>query len=82
IVGELEQKTAGMTNQQKAATLSTLFGAEAFKNWAALMKVGGEELGKITDGLVHADGAAKKMADTMSNNLSGKWDEFKSKLEG
>lgn len=82
IVGELEQKTAGMTNQQKAATLSTLFGAEAFKNWAALMKVGGAELGKITDGLVHADGAAKKMADTMSNNLSGKWDEFKSKLEG
>ncbi|MED2753720.1 phage tail tape measure protein [Bacillus thuringiensis] len=82
IVGELEQKTAGMTNQQKTATLATLFGAEAFKNWAALMKVGGEELGKITDGLVHADGAAKKMADTMSNNLSGKWDEFKSKLEG
>ncbi|PRT05243.1 phage tail tape measure protein [Bacillus thuringiensis] len=82
LVSELEQKTAGMTNQQKAATLSTLFGAEAFKNWAALMKVGGEELGRMTDGLVHADGAAKKMADTMSNNLSGKWDEFKSKLEG
>ncbi|TNO99975.1 phage tail tape measure protein [Bacillus cereus] len=82
LVSELEQKTAGMTNQQKAATLSTLFGAEAFKNWAALMKVGGEELGRMTDGLVLADGAAKKMADTMSNNLSGKWDEFKSKLEG
>ncbi len=82
LVSELEKKTAGMTNQQKAATLSTLFGAEAFKNWAALMKVGGEELGRMTDGLVLADGAAKKMADTMSNNLSGKWDEFKSKLEG
>ncbi|PEW95847.1 phage tail tape measure protein [Bacillus cereus] len=82
IVGELEGKMGNMTNQQKAATLSTLFGAEAFKNWAALMKVGGKELENMTNGLVNSDGAAKKMADTMSNNLSGKWDEFTSKLEG
>ena len=82
IVGELESKMGGMTNQQKAATLSTLFGAEAFKNWAALMKVGGTELENMTQGLVKSDGAAKSMADTMSNNLSGKWDEFTSKLEG
>ena len=42
IIKELEDKTGSMTNQQKSATLTTLFGAEAYKNWAALMQEGSE----------------------------------------
>lgn len=82
IIKELEDKTGSMTNQQKSATLTTLFGAEAYKNWAALMQEGSEELEKNTKALEKADGAAAKMAKTMNDNLKGKWIEFTSALEG
>lgn len=82
IIGELEKGMGGMTEQQKTATLQTIFGAEAFKNWAALLKTGSDKLRENTQALKESDGAAKKMADTMNDNLIGKWDSFKSKLEG
>ncbi|MDP7981039.1 phage tail tape measure protein [Bacillus multifaciens] len=82
MIKELEDKTNKMTNQQRSATLTTLFGAEAYKNWAALLQAGSGYLEENTKALEHADGAAKKMADTMTNNLKGKWDEFTSALEG
>ncbi|PEO71173.1 phage tail tape measure protein [Bacillus wiedmannii] len=82
IIKELEDKTGSMTAQQKSATLTTLFGAEAYKNWAALLQAGSGYLAENTKALENADGAARKMADTMTNNLKGKWDEFTSALEG
>ncbi|HFK1785925.1 TPA: phage tail tape measure protein [Bacillus cereus] len=82
IIKDLEDKTGSMTNQQKSATLTTLFGAEAYKNWAALMQEGSEKLEKNTKALEKADGAAAKMAKTMNDNLKGKWIEFTSALEG
>lgn len=82
IIGELEKGMGGMTEQQKTATLQTIFGAEAFKNWAALLKTGSDKLRENTEALKESDGAAKEMADTMNDNLIGKWDSFKSKLEG
>lgn len=82
IIGELEKGMGGMTEQQKTATLQTIFGAEAFKNWAALLKTGSDKLRENTQALKDSDGAAKEMADTMNDNLIGKWDSFKSKLEG
>lgn len=82
IIGELEKGMGGMTEQQKTATLQTIFGAEAFKNWAALLKTGSGKLRENTEALKESDGAAKEMADTMNDNLIGKWDSFKSKLEG
>ncbi|MEW9595761.1 phage tail tape measure protein [Bacillus toyonensis] len=82
MIKELEDKTSSMTAQQKSATLTTLFGAEAYKNWAALLQAGSGYLAENTKALENADGAARKMADTMTNNLKGKWDEFTSALEG
>ncbi len=82
IIKDLEQGMSGMTNQQKTATLQTIFGAEAFKNWAALLKTGGDQLEKNTEGLIKSEGAADKMSKTMNANLIGSWDNFKSKLEG
>lgn len=82
IIGELEKGMNGMTEQQKTATLQTIFGAEAFKNWAALLKTGSDKLRENTQALKDSDGAAKKMAETMNDNLIGKWDSFTSKLEG
>lgn len=82
IIAELEKGMGGMTEQQKTATLQTIFGAEAFKNWAALLKTGSSTLEENTNKLKDSNGAAQTMADTMNDNLIGRWDSFTSKLEG
>lgn len=81
IIAELERSTQGMTAEQKSAALSVLFGAEAFKHWAVLLEEGSKTLSENTQMLIEADGAAKEMAETMSDNLVGRWNEFKSALQ-
>ncbi|OIK11974.1 phage tail tape measure protein [Bacillus sp. MUM 116] len=73
VIAEVEKGTKRMTQQQKSATLTTLFGAEAYKHWAILLGTGSEKLDKTTKSLINADGAAKKMKDTMNDNLKGDW---------
>lgn len=82
VVKELEDKTKGMTDQQKAATLTTLFGAEAYKHWDTLLKRGSKSLGTMTTELKTSDGTAERMAKTMQDNLNGALTELKSALEG
>lgn len=82
LVGELEKATKNLTSEQQAAALSTLFGAEAYKNWAVLLEAGSDVLGKNTQMLIEADGAAQKMAETMLDNTKGSIVEFQSALEG
>ncbi|MFJ5716528.1 phage tail tape measure protein [Neobacillus sp. NPDC093127] len=82
LVAEIEKGTKGMTMQQRSATLSILFGAEAYKHWAILLGTGSEKLRSMTDDLHHADGAASKMAKTMLDNLNGQLILLKSSIEG
>ncbi|TQR24372.1 phage tail tape measure protein, partial [Lysinibacillus sphaericus] len=82
IIAEIEKGTKGMTKEQKSATLSILFGAEAYKHWAILLESGSKTLGDTTDALKNADGAAEKMADTMMDNLAGSLNQLKAAFEG
>jgi len=82
VVAELERATAKMTDKQRAATLSTLFGAEAFKHWAVLLDAGSESLRGMTTNLENADGTAQKMAKTMLDNLNGQLIILTSAIEG
>lgn len=82
IIAGLEKNMAGWTDQQKAATITTIFGAEAFKHWAVLIDKGSDALGKNTKMLETADGAAKQMAKTMSDNAKGDLKTLLSALEG
>lgn len=81
LVANLEKATKGMTAEQKAATLTTLFGSEAYKHWAVLLEKGSTELEKNTTNLKNADGAAREMAKTMSDNLLGRVDAMKAAFE-
>lgn len=81
IIKELEIGTKGMTQEQKAATIATLFGAEAYKHWAVLLEKGSKPLAKNKEMLEGADGAAKEMAKTMNDNAKGDIKTFKSALE-
>lgn len=82
VIKELETKTKGMTDQQKSAAITTLFGAEAYKHWSVLLQRGSKDLGKMTGELKNSDGTASKMAKTMQDNLSGAITSLKSALEG
>lgn len=81
VIKELEKGTEGMTDKQKSATLTTLFGAEAYKHWAVLLDKGSDSLGKNTGMLETADGAANQMATTMNDNLMGRVKEMQSAFE-
>lgn len=81
IVGHLEDKFKGLTMKQKSSAITTLFGAEAYKHWAILLESGSDVLNKHTQSLENADGAAKKMADTMVDNYAGSLNLLKSKVE-
>ena len=81
IVGELNGKMSKYTDAQKAATINTLFGAEATKHWSALLQVGEDKLKGNTKALEKCDGTAKEMAKTMADNLAGSVKEMKSKME-
>lgn len=82
VIGQIEKGMAGMTSQQKSATLTTLFGAEAYKHWAILVDRGSESLDNMTAALVNSDGTAQKMSDIMEDNLAGSIRSFKSAAEG
>ncbi len=77
-VEQLEGAFAGMTQQQKAAHLSTLFGQEAFKNIAVLVDSGADKIRNYTEELRNSAGAAKEMANTKLDNLVGDWTKLKS----
>lgn len=81
VVGDLENSFEGLTAEQQANALTTLFGAEAFKHWSTLVEKGSSDLTKMEDALINSEGAAKKMRETMEDNLHGDWAKFISALQ-
>lgn len=82
VISELEKGLAGMTDEQRAATLSTIFGQQAMSGWTALLDAGSDSLSSYTANLENAEGAAADMAKTMNDNLKGDLVLTKSALEG
>ena len=82
IIANLQKSMSGLTDEQKQNALVTIFGQEALSGMLALIAAGPDELNNLTNGFENCDGSAKKMADTMQNNLQGKVTQFKSALEG
>lgn len=79
IAGSLEKALAGMSEQQRLATLEVLFGSDAIRAGALISSTGAKgmddlasSMGKITA----ADVAAKRM-----DNLSGAVEQFKGSIE-
>lgn len=81
IVDELQKSTKGLTDEQRDNHLATIFGTEALSGMKVLLGSSKEELDRMTDGLKNADGAAKKMADTMLDNTKGSIEEMNGSLE-
>lgn len=71
ITEQLQSKLGGLSDEQKNSALATLFGTESLSGMLALMNAGPNEIDKLTKSLENSDGSAKKMAETMQNNLKG-----------
>lgn len=82
IIEELNEKTKDMTSAERSELMAKLFGTEAVAGWLAMMDRGAEELNSFSVELVNADGAAKRMAETMAGNTKGSFKEMMSALEG
>ena len=82
VMKELRTATAGMSAEQKSNLANTVAGMEAQKGLLAILNASEEDYNHLSEAINNADGASKRMADTMLDNLSGKWTLFKSALDG
>lgn len=79
IAGVLEEALRGQTEQQKLATLNTLFGADAIRAAAVLSKEGAAGIRELSGALgeVTAEEVAAKRLDNLNGSLeqlSGSWE--------
>lgn len=81
IVGELSKSMDGMTDSQKAAALSTIFGTESVSGMMALIAKGPAELGKFSDALENSGGASQKAADQMKAGIGGALENLQGAFE-
>ena len=71
VVEELERALDGVTDQQRVATLSNVFGAEALQEISTLYNEGSENIRKYTEELDKATGIAQQVAEQRLDNLAG-----------
>lgn len=81
IMAELAKATEGMTDQQKQAALATIFGQQALTGMNILTEDAGVQMGKYAKELENAEGAARKMGETLTDNTFGHIEEALGALE-
>lgn len=82
VMGDLRKSFAGLTDEQKTQYASALAGQEAMSGLLAIVNASEADYNKLAEAVNNADGASKKMSETMLDNLSGKFTLFKSALDG
>jgi TP901 family phage tail tape measure protein len=80
-IGDLKSKTQNLSQEQRNQALSTIFGTEALSGALALIDAGPDKLNELTTSFQGADGAAKQMADTQTNNVYGAMQDVEGAFE-
>jgi TP901 family phage tail tape measure protein len=80
IAGQLHDKMAGLTDQQRNMAMQTMFGSDAVRGATVLYSLGASGIKGYTDA-VNDTGAAQRMADVQMNNLSGDLKQLKGSLD-
>ncbi|UTH10902.1 phage tail tape measure protein [Macrococcoides canis] len=81
VIENLDESMQGMTETQKSANLAQLVGKEAAPGMLLLMQKGKDGIDNLTSSLEQSDGASKKAADAMMDNLKGAVEEMKGAFE-
>lgn len=80
VVGEVAKGLEGMTEQQKTATLETIFGTYAVTSWMAIINEGPEALEELTEA-IYKEGRAQEVAQDRSEGLSASLKKLKANFE-
>jgi len=81
VLGILQGKMKGLTDEQKANAIATIFGQESMSGMLALIQAGPEKLDQLTKGFKNSDGAAADMAATMQDNAKASIEQMFGSLE-
>lgn len=81
LVKNLDDSMAGMTETQKAATLSSLVGREAVSGMLSLMEAGPDKINELTKSLENSGGASAEAAAKMKDNLNGALEQMSGAFE-
>lgn len=77
----LRSSMSGLTDEQKAQAVSTIFGQEAMSGMLAIINASDADFEKLTKSINNADGAAEEMAETMMDNTAGAIEQMMGSLE-
>ncbi len=81
VLKDCRKSWKGLTKEEQANYAKKIAGQEAYTAWMALMNATDEEVENLDRSLNNANGTAKKMADTMMDNVKGSLEEAKGSLE-
>lgn len=81
VLKDCRKSWKGLTKEEQANYAKKIAGQEAYTAWMALMNATDEEVENLDKSLNNANGTAKKMADTMMDNVKGSLEEAKGSLE-
>lgn len=78
--GKLQTGLAGLSDEQRNAAMTTLFGSDAVRGANILYKIGAEGVRDYT-AAVNDEGAAARMAAIMMDNLAGDFEQLQGSIE-
>lgn len=81
IIAQLSKSTEKMSNAQKLAALSTIFGTEAASGMLTVIEAGPEKFDELTKSLENSAGASQEAAKKMKDNLKGSLEELQGAFE-
>lgn len=81
VIGDLREKFSGLDDSQKAQYAASIAGQEAMSGLLAIVNASPSDFDKLTKSIDKSNGAAKKQAKTMNNNLKGALYELGSAAE-
>lgn len=81
ILGDCRSAFSKLTDSEKSQAAETLAGKYAMSGFLALMNAAPGDVDKLSGAISNCDGTAKRMADTMQDNLQGQLTVLKSQAE-
>ena len=82
VLDNLRSSLGGLSETEKTAAASTIFGKEAMSGMLAIINATESDYNKLAESINNADGAASKMSDTMLDNLEGSITLLQSAMDG
>ncbi|EET60428.1 phage tail tape measure protein, TP901 family [Marvinbryantia formatexigens DSM 14469] len=82
VMDNLRTSLGGLSETEQTAAASAIFGKEAMAGMLAVINASAEDFDKLTGAVYDSDGAAKRMSETMLDNLQGSFVLMQSALDG